>query len=361
MFYNSIKTFKASFQQVCIVLSFLFILCQALNLRSSDIYDNNPNNFKDVYWVGHLHPDTDTICAAIGAAYLYGGVPARVGNLNEETKFVLNYFNTHAPLLVNDFTLKKVGVVDFNQQSQLQKTINMDDIVAVIDHHSLNGNTFDIATPLSIDIRPWGSASTIIADKLLKSGKPIPKNIAGVLLSAILSDTVLLTSDTTTQHDKDLVEKLAKIAQVNDISEYGMAMLKTKSDLKNASAKDIITMDMKIFYINKNKIAYAVAETITPDTLLKKRQDLLNEINQLKIEDKLNYMFFAIVDLVNKKSYILLSSNKENELASKAYGIEPTNNMIIINNAISRKLNLLPPVQKVLMLPFSEQERLDGK
>ncbi|OPY74293.1 MAG: putative manganese-dependent inorganic pyrophosphatase [Syntrophorhabdus sp. PtaU1.Bin058] len=342
------KKIKASFKLFFIVIFFLFVFCQATDIYCADLDDNDPNTFKDVYWVGHLVPDADSICAAIGAAYLYGGIPARAGDLNKETKFVLNYFHSPAPVLVDDFSSKKVGIVDFNQQSQLQKTIKMENIVAVIDHHSLSDNPFNLSKPLSIDIRPWGSASTIIADRLIKSGKPIPKDIAGVLLSAILSDTVLMTSETTTRHDKELITKLAKVAQINNIQQYGMDMLTAKSNFGNASAKDIITMDMKMFYINKNRIAYAVAETITPDALLKRKQELLNEMNRLKIENRLNYIFFAIVDLINKRSYILLSSDKEIKLASKAYGIEPTDNIIVLNNAISRKLNLLPPIQKTL-------------
>ena len=184
-------------------------------------------------FVGHLMTDLDSIAGAIGAAELYGGVAGRASEVNSETQFALDYWGLSAPPPIENLVKSqpKAGIclVDHQQLSQVNKCIDPERIVGVIDHHALQNSTIITERPIYMDIRPWGSMSTIIAHTFLVIQKRPRKCIAGMLLCAILSDTLNLLGPTTTQYDKMMVAILCKICEVGDIDSLAEAQFKAKS------------------------------------------------------------------------------------------------------------------------------------
>jgi len=151
-----------------------------------------PEELKGALFCGHVVTDLDSIAGAIGAAVLHGGVAARASEINSETEFALEYWNCSLPEKIEDLIEEesKVCLVDFQQQSQLNPAIPMKNIVGIIDHHALQSNTIVTEKPIFVDIRPWGCMSAIIAHSFLMYKRYLPRKIGGMLLSAILSDTL---------------------------------------------------------------------------------------------------------------------------------------------------------------------------
>jgi hypothetical protein len=192
-----------------------------------------PNMLIDAIFCGHVVTDLDSIAGAIGAAELYGGIPARASEINSETQFALNYWGLSAPPKIEDLIISQpnsgICLVDHQQRSQVNPCIDPDRIVGVIDHHALQNDTIVTERAIYMDIRPWGSMSTIIAHSFLVRPKRPRKAVAGMLLSAILSDTLNLQGPTTTSFDRMMVAVLCEICQVSDIDELAKQQFKAKS------------------------------------------------------------------------------------------------------------------------------------
>ena len=243
---------------------------------------------------------------------------------------------------------QKIGLVDFNQKTQLHKVVDTNDIVAIIDHHAIQDQPITFNKPISIDIRPWGSAATILADRFEKMGKVPSKSTACVMLSGILSDTLVFESPTTCPQDKVFAEKLAEYAGIDDLYAFGQAMLEAKSDLTDVSTYDILKMDFKHYDINGKRVGFGVAETLLPEQLLERKQEFLQEMEGERAKQGLDYIFFAIVDTKNKQSHLVVYSDAEAELAKQAYSEQVQEQLMLLPNLISRKAQLMPVIQEVL-------------
>jgi manganese-dependent inorganic pyrophosphatase len=311
-------------------------------------------NDEATYVVGHLAPDSDAICAAFAAAELYGSLPGdrhypalpvRVGELNKETAFILQHFGVTAMPLMEDFSdKKKIILVDHNERSQRHPTINPENVVAIIDHHKLN---FASSNPIEITVRPWGSACTILAKEFLDKERFMPTHIAGLCLGALLSDTLNLKGPTTTPIDHEVAKKLAEIAGIQDIDAFAHAMFKAKSDLSDVSAQKIFTTDFKVTEMGssdqeKSKVGFGVAETLNPESLLKRKAEFLEKAEQIKKEKGVDLLFFAVVDIDQQNSYLLILGDKEGEVAQKAFGGKIANGILKIPGKVSRKLDFFP-------------------
>jgi manganese-dependent inorganic pyrophosphatase len=308
--------------------------------------DNNQTD--NLVWLGHLSPDTDTISSAIAAAELFGGEARRAGELNKETVYVLDYCGLDAPAMISQQDGQKVGLVDFNQKTQLHKYVCNDDIVAIIDHHAIQDQPITFNKAISMDIRPWGSAATILADRFEKMGKTMSSTTACVLLGGILSDTLIFESPTTCPQDKVYAEKLAQIAGIDDIVAFGTAMLEAKSDLADVDTYSILKLDFKHYVINDKKVGFGVAETLLPEQLIERQASFLTEMKVEKAKQGLDYIFFAIVDTKAKQSHLVLFSQAEQDLASAAYGETAASQWMLLPGAISRKSQLMPAIQATL-------------
>jgi len=287
------------------------------NLTSYDVELFLPESLqKNCVFVGHIVTDLDSVAGAIGAAALYGGRAALASKVNSETQFALDYWKVLEdpsidPLEPIEYVLKaapdsKICLVDHQQTSQMNPAVieKSDNIVGVIDHHALQNKTIVTDKPIFIDIRPWGSMSTIITHTFLTHKKRPTKAVAGMLLCAILSDTLNLLGPTTTEWDRLMVAVLAEITELDDIQLLASQQFKAKSkELANTSPWGLVNGDQKTFSLEGPKftgdIGFAVVETTDDGVILEKLEVLLPELVACKKEKNLSCLFLAIVNIDN--------------------------------------------------------------
>lgn len=302
-----------------------------------------------IYVVGHKSPDTDSVTSAITYANLKNAlgmkeaVPAAAGDLNNETKFLLDYFKVPYPEKLTDATDKKVILVDHNEMAQAVDKLNMENIVEIVDHHKIGG----LATgkPIFFLNEPVGATGGIIANLYEQNKVNISKEMAGLMMSAILSDTVLFKSPTCTPRDKAAVEKLAKIAGV-DPMKFGMELLKAKSDMSSKSAKDILMGDFKKFDFSGTKAGVGQIEVMDLKDLEPKRKAILDEMNKMKDAEKLNMVVLMLTDVMKEASDILFVGDAAAAAGfEKAFGGKIANNSIYKEKVLSRKKQVIPPLE----------------
>ncbi|KNC86750.1 hypothetical protein SARC_01129 [Sphaeroforma arctica JP610] len=314
--------------------------------------DTFRENVKGCAWTGHLNTDTDSIAGAIGAADLFDGIAARSSEMNDESKWVLEQYNLTAPEYIGDFPDKSVCLVDVNQITQLPQDLDTNRIVGIVDHHALQSSTVVIDTPVRIDIRPVGSASTIVATYYGSANKPMSEVIAGVLMSAILSDTLNLNSPTTTELDKMMLTCLAKQSKTSDLDSYADAMFKAKANgFNNLDDDEVVRADTKEFDLCGNNVVWATVETTDPASMMARKEALAEAMKKLKIEKDAKYVFLSIVDIVNLNTDLILIGEDERELAIEAFKAQVNADeelVMNIGNLVSRKKDFIPTVQNAI-------------
>lgn len=309
---------------------------------------NELASYDNLVWTGHLNPDTDAIGASLIAAHIYGGKPGSAGPPNPESRFALDVCRADTPEFIEDFTGTKVGLVDFNQITQLPPTIEPEQVVAIVDHHAIAGSPVNLAKVVNLDIRPWGSTATILADRADVLGVDIPAPLACMGMAAILSDTLNLTSTTTTDYDRYYAGKLASAAGIDDMDAFAENMLQAKSDLSSMSALDIVLLDYKDFEFGGKDVGIGVAETLTPQDLVDRKQELKTAILDQKQKSNLDHLFFAIVDARDQKSYILWGDDIDKDVVVSAFGEDVDGGMLEVENVVSRKNQIAPAIQSAV-------------
>lgn len=302
---------------------------------------------KKILVFGHKNPDTDTICSSIVMANLQTKllgeevVPCRLGEINEETKYALNYFNVEAPKLIEKVEEgQKVILVDHNEFTQSVDGIENAKILAVVDHHRINN--FQTSEPLFYYAQPVGCTSTVLFELFNTNNIKIEQNIAGLMLSAIISDTLLLKSPTTTDKDKKAVEELAKIANI-DLSTYGLDMLKAGTNLDKYTEQELINLDAKSMEKDNFKYIIAQVNTVSIPDVLKRKEKIEEEINRVIKEKGLCLFVFVITDIVNSNSTAIVLGERT-DVISKTYEIK--DNLAEMPGVVSRKKQVLPLVEK---------------
>jgi len=302
-----------------------------------------------IYVVGHKSPDTDSVTSAITYANLKNAlgmseaVPAVAGDLNGETKFVLDYFKVPYPEKLTDATGKKVILVDHNEMAQAVDKLDVENIVEIVDHHKIGG--LSMGKPIFILCEPVGATGGIIANLYEQNKKEISKPMAGLMMASILSDTVLFKSPTCTPRDKEAVEKLAKIAGVEPMK-FGMDLLKAKSDISSKSAKDILMGDFKKFDFSGTKSGVGQIEVMDLKDLEPKRAAILDEMNKMKDAEKLDMVVLMLTDVMKEASDILFVGNATAAAGfEKAFGGKLANNSIYKEKVLSRKKQVVPPLE----------------
>lgn len=336
-------------------------------LASSTNVDNlHVPELEGAVFCGHLVADMDSVAGAIGAATLYGGMPARASEINSETEFALAHwgFPLEKIPLIDDVIQEdsRVCLVDFQQTTQLSPAIKESQIVGVIDHHALQSSTIVTKKPVFVDIRPWGSMSTIIAHSFVVYGREIPQNIAGLLLCAILSDTLNLRSPTTTAWDKKIVSLLVQYCNVSDVNRLCADQFKAKSkNLAALGAYALVSGDLKQFKMGPQQetVAFAVIETTDPEAMLSRVDELVPEMKTVRSELKVSLLFVAVVDIVHLQSHLLICGKKERSLALaagwgqtpvseevvKIAGKEAAQHLVVLPpGKVSRKADFIPPL-----------------
>ena len=296
---------------------------------------------------GHKNPDTDTICSSMVKQILNekdgktNTQAVRLGNVNKETQYVLDYLKIEAPELIEGVKKgQEVILIDHNEFSQSADGIEKAKIIGVIDHHRIAN--FQTTEPLYYTARPYGCTSTILFKDFKQKGIEIEKTEAILMASAIISDTLLLKSPTTTSHDKEALEELAKIANI-DLDTYGIEMLKAGTDLDDFSEEELINLDAKKFEENGVKCVIAQVNTVSIEDVLKRKEKLEEAINNEIEKDNLNLFVFAITDILNSNSQIIALGNRT-DIIVKSYKLE--DNMAFLEGVVSRKKQILPMVEK---------------
>lgn len=298
---------------------------------------------------GHKNPDTDTICSALAYANLKNilGIEAkavRLGELNEETKFVLNYFGVEAPELIKTVAGNEVILVDHNERTQTADGFEEAKVLELVDHHRISN--FNVDEPLLVRMAPVGCTATIILN-LYKENNLVPvKKIAGLMLSAIISDTLLFKSPTCTELDVEAGKELAKLAEVN-LEEYGLEMLKAGTALGNKTEAELLNMDMKIFEIDGQKIGVGQVNTANEAEVLERKEALLKEIDAIIAKEGLKFFMFVITNILTNDSISLISGDAD-VIIEKAFGVKIENKEAILKGVVSRKKQIIPPITKAI-------------
>jgi len=305
--------------------------------------------------IGHKNPDTDSVVAAISYAELKNKIdpknkyiPGVTGEINNETKFVLDYFNFSAPKFTKDLSNSKdnIIIVDYNELSQAPEGIDKDKIVEFIDHHRLGG--METAAPVYVRIEPIGSTSTIIAKIFKEKGITPSKIIASLMISGIISDTLFLHEKTTTKSDKIVLSKLNKICRIRNLEDYASQMFEAKSDITGISASEIITEDYKEFNFGQKKIGIGVWETVKPESVLQEKEQLIKALKKLENDKKLSFIYFIVVDILHGESEMIIIGKEEQEVAEKVFGGKTQENILSLGKRMSRKKEIVPPLEKFL-------------
>lgn len=305
---------------------------------------------KETLIFGHKNPDTDSICSALVKEILsrkdgLNTEAVRIGNINKETQFVLDYLKIQAPRLIEKIEEgQSVILVDHNEFNQSVEGIEKAKIEAVIDHHRIAN--FETLEPLYYTAKPYGCTSTIIFEEFKNSGHEIQPKEAILMSSAIISDTLLLKSPTTTKYDKEALDELSEIAQI-DVEKYGLEMLKAGTDLDEFSAEELINLDAKSLNKEGTKFVIAQVNTVSIDDVLKRKKELENAINKQIDEKGLSLFVLAITDILNGNSEILVLGNKAN-VVERAFDIKLEDNIAFLQGVVSRKKQLLPNIDKNL-------------
>ena len=298
---------------------------------------------------GHKNPDTDTICSAIAYAELKNKLgkdvkAVRLGEVNEETKYALNYFKVEKPELVENVAGKEIILVDHNERTQTADGFEEAKVLELIDHHRISN--FNVDEPLYARVEPVGCTATIILKLFKENGLAPSKETAGLMLSAIISDTLLFKSPTCTQCDAKAGKELAEIAGV-DLKEYGLEMLKAGTALGDKSEAELLNMDMKIFEIDSEKIGVAQVNTVNEAEVLERKEKLLAEIDNIIAKEGLKFFMLAITNILTNDSTALVSGNG-NDVIEKAFGEKVDSNLVTLKGVVSRKKQIIPPLTKAI-------------
>ncbi|SES65086.1 manganese-dependent inorganic pyrophosphatase [Oceanobacillus limi] len=294
---------------------------------------------------GHKSPDTDTICSALVYANLKNKLgldaePARLGEVNKETQFALDYFGVDAPQFIEKVAddVERVILVDHNEFQQSVDNIKDVRIAEVIDHHRVSN--FETKEPLYFRAEPVGCTATILNKLYKENGVEVEKDMAGLLLSAIISDSLLLKSPTCTQEDVDAAHELAKKADV-DLEKYGLEMLQAGADLSDKSPAELISMDAKEFAMGDAKVEIAQVNTVDASTVYALQAELETTIDQTINEKELDLFLFVVTDILNNDSEVLARGTGKDKVETAFNVALDDQNRALLKGVVSRKKQIV--------------------
>ena len=297
---------------------------------------------------GHKNPDTDAIVAAKAYSYLQNKLGAdteavALGEPNEETQFVLDYFNEPAPRVIKTASneVDAVMLIDHNEAQQSVDDIKDVQVTHVVDHHRIAN--FETSAPLYYHAEPLGCSSTIILKEFKQHGVEVPANIAGMMLSAIISDTLLLKSPTTTDEDVAAVKELAKIAGV-DYEKYGLDMLKAGTNLASKSDETLISQDAKSFDMNGTQVRVDQINTVDLDEVFDREDGLRAAIEKQNKENGYDLFLLMVTNILNSDTRLLVVGEPQS-VVEQAFGRKLEDNKMDLPGVVSRKKQIVPPLE----------------
>jgi manganese-dependent inorganic pyrophosphatase len=299
------------------------------------------------YAFGHTNPDSDSIIGAISLSYLKNQigeecVPTRQGKISAETEFILNKFGVDVPELKTSYAGENVYIVDFSDLGQAPEDIMEATILGIYDHHKLGDLT--TSTPLECWIRPVGSSNTVIKEAYDYHNVEIPKEIAGIMMCAILSDTVIFKSPTCTKLDTKAVKELAVIAGVEDYKALAMEMFIVKSAVTGSTPRELTTRDYKEFEMGSEKIGVGQLEVVDLSVFDNLKDDLFTDMKKLKEEGGLNSVLILLTDIMKEGSQLLVISDDETKIED-AFKCKLENSQVWLDGVLSRKKQVIPFLQ----------------
>lgn len=294
---------------------------------------------------GHKNPDTDSICSAIAYADLKRqlGMPVeavRLGELNEETKYVLNAFQVGVPRQVETVAneVRQVILVDHNESQQSVSDRSQVQVIEVIDHHRIA--SFETAAPLYYRAEPVGCTATILNKLFKEHHVTVGQDIAGLMLSAIVSDTLLMKSPTCTNEDVNAIRELAAIAGV-DVEDYGLRMLKAGADLSGRTVQQLISMDAKEFPMGSHRVEIAQVNAVDVNDVLSRKTEVVAQLESVVAEKGLALFLFAVTDILNSNS-VALAVGPMAHMVEQAFGVRLEDGQTTLNGVVSRKKQIVP-------------------
>jgi len=300
--------------------------------------------------VGHSNPDTDSVTAAISYAHYLRAtgtdavacMQISADNLNPESKVVLEKFGLAAPQEITDAAGKDVALVDFSDIAQAPANIGDANVVGIVDHHKIGDIT--TGSPIFFYAKPVGCTCTVLWEMYKNNNVALPKDIAGGMLCAILSDTVNFKSPTCTDADKVAVADLLKITGVTDQDALFMEMLKAKSSVAGVPIKDLVFRDYKDFDMNGKKVGIGQIELATLDQVADIREDLYKAIQEVKADGR-HSVLFMLTDVVKEGTDLLVVSD-DPAIIEGAFNAKVEGQSMWVDGMMSRKKQAVPPLQK---------------
>ena len=306
--------------------------------------------------VGHKNPDNDAICAAVGYAYLKNQLarkaagagepeavykPVRLGPLPPETAWVLQSQGVEEPELIERVEPgQKVVLVDHNELLQAVDGIEEADIVEVVDHHRIGG--LSTANPIQFINLPIGSSSTVASLLYRYGGYELPANIAAVMLSSLMTDTVLLKSPTTTQIDRDQAEWLAGIAGVEAL-EFGRQVIKSRGSGADLPVEKLVAADAKEFQVGDDVVFIAQRETVDSAAVMEREDEMRAYMKQVVADNGYRSFLLLVTDIIEEGSRFICEGDCS--LIDKAFGIEvDVPGGVWMPGVLSRKKQAAPPI-----------------
>ena len=297
-----------------------------------------------LYTCGHIIPDSDSVCSAISLAYLLNKIgraatPARQGELNPETKFILDKFGFEAPIIKTSFAGDELFITDYSDLAQAPQDMDKTTVVGIVDHHKLGDIT--TSAPLECWIRPVGCTNTIVKEMYDYHKVEIPANIAAIMMCAILSDTVIFKSPTCTALDIQVVKELSKICGIEDFGALGMEMFKVKSEVEGTPVRDLVMRDYKNFDMHGSKVGVGQLEVVDGSVFDKIKDDLMEDIKKVKDEQNLHTVALLLTDIMKEGSEVLVVSN-DTSIFEKAFNCKLEDGKVWLDGCLSRKKQIIP-------------------
>lgn len=298
---------------------------------------------------GHQNPDTDTITSALVMADLQKALgkdieAVRLGDINGETEYALNKFGVEAPRLIKSLDKEEVILVDHNEFQQSAPGIEEATILMVVDHHRIAN--FETAGPLYYRAEPVGCTATILRKMYKESDVEIKPEIAGLMLSAIISDTLLFKSPTCTDEDVKAAEALAEIANI-DLQSYGLEMLKAGASTKDKTAEELLNIDAKSFAIGEHEVRVAQVNTVDIDEVLARQDELEQAINAETAQEGYALFVLVVTDILNSNSKVLALGQQQSAV-EKAFNVALDQNTALLEGVVSRKKQVVPQLTAAL-------------
>ena len=307
-----------------------------------------------LYVLWHKVPDTDAITSALVYAYFLNQIGSQaqaiaLWNPNKETLFVLAQAGISMPDIVTQLEPEStIALVDHNESAQSIDNRSNYIIHSVIDHHKIG----DLETwyPLLLRFEPLASTNSVLYKMYKESWITINKQIATLMLGGILSDTLHFRSPTTTEFDKQIVQELSIIAQINDVEWFAMQMFAAKSDLGDISTYTLIKeIDFKDFTFGSLKAGIACIETTNPNYCLNRKDEILDTIRDIKSDEWYDFFLFCVIDIIAEKNTTLVVSDTESDIIKKTFWVDTIGGFADLGDRISRKKTIVPPLEATLV------------